>query len=200
MPLPPGQPGQLDPTSNNLNPVPYDDSSALYSQSNAQDVVTDFKITYRYEQDYHRYMMGISSPGGFNNMTAAFVQLTAPTLLWIVDWTGLRALKRAMIPDPSVVNPGWLLLDASLEPYMVILAPNGTTPMYRLSGTYIYGRINTGPDFTSNLSKHVYPIAPWIIDQEGTNGQDGYIARVIDATDLQSFLLEPAQALAGPIG
>src|SRR5689334_19409335 len=108
--------------------------NSLYDLGDDPAVTTDFRIKHHYEKDQHRYMLGVTSPGGFQGKSVAFVQLAAQTVLWVADWTGCRFLKKAMVPDPANVNPGWVLLDAWLEPFMVAVSPNGSAPLYRVSG------------------------------------------------------------------
>lgn len=155
-------------------------SPSLFNQGDSQSVITDFRIKHHYQRDGHVYQLGITSPSGFKGQSAAFVQLAAPTLLWVVDWTGCRFYQKAMIPDPDAIESGWVLLEAWLEPFMVVIAANGTTPLYRCSGVYIYGHKNPGPKIYNNTA---YPVAPWVNDTS--------IIRTIDANDLQKYLLEP---------
>lgn len=160
--------------------LPTSDSASLYDKGNDQDVITDFRIHSRYERDYHRYLMGVTSTVGFLGSSAAIVQLAAPTLLWVVDWTGCRFLQKAMLPDPTTVGSVWTLLDAMLEPAAIILAPNGTTPLFRLTGTYVFGCTNPGANFFDNV---VYPVVPWF------NSTGISSLRTISVSDLDSTLL-----------
>ncbi len=127
----------------------------------------DYLITNRYEKSQCRYMMGVTSPDGFSNQGSiqkvAFAQLASPTLLWMVDFTAMRTGQKPNIPNPNVGRISqkgeWILLSEHLEPLMVTLAADGDTPIYRISGTYIYG--NTAPDFY--LSRDInFPRAPWL--------------------------------------
>jgi len=111
------------------------------SDTQGLDVWIDYKIVNRLERDQHAYMMGITSPGGFQGNSVAFVQLAAPTELWIADWTALRLNQQPPPPDPTPL-PGWVLLDTHIETAAVIVGPDGITPMYRISGTYFYGKQN----------------------------------------------------------
>ncbi len=183
-------------TINQGNLPPYiapnlTDMSALYNEGLLPSVVTDFHIHNHYERDNHRYMMGISSPGGFNGASVAFVQLAAPTLLWVADWTGCRFLEKAMIPDPTAVTDDWVLLDSWLEPAQIIIAPNGTTPLFRITGTYVFGNQNPGTAFYSNVT---YPVAPWFNSTGITS------LRTISPGDLVPGLITPAITNPGGIG
>lgn len=189
----------LPPPTNNGTPVPPNalnqkifDSKSLFNQGDAQAVITDYRIRCHYERDYHRYMMGIASPGGFQNNTAAFVQLASETLLWVADWTGARFLQKPMVPDPTNVGAGWVLMDVWLDPAEIVLSQDGTSPLYRLTGTYIFGQQNPGQNFYSNVS---IPAAPWFIN-------DGIASlRSISAADLDNgTILQPKSAILQGLG
>jgi hypothetical protein len=127
----------------------------------------DYMITHRYEGDTHRYMTGVSSPNGFQGASVAFFQLTAPTLLWIADWTAAQYNGPPQVPDPFSVGSNWILLDIHLEPAQIGLAPDGVTPLYRFSGTYFFGCTNPGACSsyaTSPFIQAQYPRAPWLED------------------------------------
>lgn len=110
-------------------------------------IFTDYQIFNRYESDRHVYMMPIASPTGFAGGSAAFVQLAAPTLLWIADWTAARTNRKPVIPPPEfLADPNWILLDVMPETAMVNLTADGATPLYRISGCYIYGHRNPSND------------------------------------------------------
>lgn len=122
---------------------------------------TDFRCRNRYEKDGHLYMMGLSSPLGLQGQTCAFVQLTAPTLLWVADWTAARVGLPPRVPSPSVLlkNPNWVLLDEHYEPTALTLVADGTLPLYRLSGTYVYGHKKPDANTVLNLS---FARPPWV--------------------------------------
>lgn len=125
-----------------------DDELGKYLDDDSPDIAiwTDYEIENRYEYDYHRYMMGISSPNQFQGGKAAFVQLASPTLLWISDWTACRFYQQPTIPDPNEPegqpNSDWVLLDIIPETFSVDLQADGVTPLYRISGIYVYGHKN----------------------------------------------------------
>jgi len=158
--------------------MPVKDTNSIINQGNNQSVITDYRVRSRFERDFRRYQLGITSPTGFLGRTAAFVQLAAPTLLWVVDWTGCSFLDKPSVPDPYTVGLGWVLLDACLEPAAVTVAVDGSTPLYRLTGTYVFGHELPGPLVYSNVR---FPVAPWI---DGTN-----LIVTIAATDLDPAIL-----------
>ena len=47
------------------------------------------------------------------------------------------------------------------EARMVTVGPDGVTPLYRISGTYVYGCTDPSDDVFSDV---VYPRPPWLID------------------------------------
>ena len=103
-------------------------------------IFTDYEIRNRYEVDGHRYMMGVTSPTPFQGSSVAFVQLAAQTILWVCDWTAARFNAPPLIPSDKPRNSQlWVLLDEHIEPGMIIVAPDGTSPLYRISGTYFFG-------------------------------------------------------------
>lgn len=109
----------------------------------------DYMIVSRYEQDQHLYMMGVTSPSGFQSSTGsakvALAQLAYPTLLWIVDWTAQRRDEKPTIPPPFIVGePNWVLMDEFIEPGMIVVPADGSTPIFRISGTQVF--CNTKPD------------------------------------------------------
>ena len=110
----------------------------------------DYEIRSRFESDKHRYMMGITSPDGFQGDSAAFVQLAAPTLVWIVDWTASKMGSKPSIPDTDMKEKEWVFLDEHIEPGMIIVGPDGTTPLYRISGTYFYGARKPSANVVNN--------------------------------------------------
>ncbi len=136
--------------------VPFDDETALFKQ-NIGGVWSDFKMINRYENDSHRYMMGITSSVPFNNSKASFCQLAQPTLIWIVDFTVSKAGEVPEVPNPEVA--GWVLLDMQLELNDTQVAADGRTPYFRISGTYFYGAINQNPNIFNNV---VFPKPPYL--------------------------------------
>jgi hypothetical protein len=103
---------------------------------------TDYIVRNRFESDKHVYMMGVTSPGGLNGQAAAFVQFSVPTLLWIADWTCARWLNKPIIQDVNLPDTDWVLLDEHYEPGQLMMAPDGNSPFFRISGTFVYGKKN----------------------------------------------------------
>ena len=136
------------------------DSNAFYTGAQRVGIWTDTFITNHYENDRHRYYLGVTSPGGFQGKSTAFVQTANPTLLWICDWTVERWGTQPQVPNPTSLDTDWVLLDDWWEPETVVIGgADGRTPLYRISGTYIYGHKN--PSDNTNLDI-AFPLAPWI--------------------------------------
>ena len=137
------------------------DDDTLFVADEQSGVYTDYEIINRYEKDLHRYMAGITSPGGFAGNSVAFFQLAAPTLLWICDWTAERWGQMPHIP-PSDPKDGLILLDEMPEARMLQIAADGTTGVYRLSGTYVYGFLNPSDSVWTDVC---IGRPPWLEDK-----------------------------------
>lgn len=138
-----------------------DEDTAFVEEGDAANIYIDYEINSRYEKDGHKYSLGITSPNGFDGASVAFVQLAAPTLLWIVDWTVCRLNTPPDIPDPNPSDANWVLLDDFWEPAKIAVMADGQTPVYRLTGTYIYGHKN--PNIHTHKDVH-FPRPPWLQD------------------------------------
>ena len=160
--------------------VPDDSTPAAYVESEPENstIFVDYMIMNRYEKDRHVYMMPLTSTTGFLGSSAAFVQLAAPTLLWIADWTACKYGNCPDIPDPNTANTGWVLLDEFYEPAMITVGADGVTPLYRISGTYVYGHVNPS-DLTVNNINFARP--PWL---------ENSFTRTIPAGKLRKSLID----------
>lgn len=142
----------------NVGTVTANDSNGRYLDP-GDSIWTDYVIHNRYERDGCRYMMGITSPGGFQGASVAFTQLASPTLLWICDWTASRISIKPIIPNPISQDPNWVLLDDWYEPCHEDLLPDGVSSVWRISGTYVYGHTNPNAIATMNIN---FPRPPWL--------------------------------------
>lgn len=145
-------------------PIQADDEEGHFSEmADPTAIWADYMVINKYEDDQHVYMMGITSPNGdITGDTAAFVQLATKTLIWITDWTACRWKEKPEIPDPESRDPNWILLDAVYEPAQETIGPDGVTPLWRMSGTYIYGRKKV--DTVRTLRTINFPRPPWLED------------------------------------
>lgn len=155
-----------------VGPISFDDSSAKYQEVGGDGTFADYHVVNRYEKDRHTYMMGVTSPNGFRGASVAFVQLASPTLVWVADWTACKAGAKPNIPDPTPADGDWVLLDDWWEPHMVTVAPDGVTPIYRISGTYIYGKLNPQSSTIDDIS---FPRPPWLQDSFSRNVEQGLL-------------------------
>lgn len=146
-------------TPTGLLATDYEGTGYVEETDASHDV--DTMLVSRYPVEQHVYMMPITSPSGFANQTAAFVQLAAPTMAWAFDWTIMREGSRPAVPDPTPIDTNWVLLYATPEPMMVTVGVDGVTPVYRLSGTYVYGR-KTAPSQIYDAVN--FPRPPWVAD------------------------------------
>ena len=133
----------------------------LKQLGSTRDQFTDFKVRNRYERDLHRYQLGLTTPNGFQGASCAFVQMAAPTLLWICDWTACRFRTPPIVPDPETLVENWVLLDVLPETASLGVGPDGATPLYRISGTYVYGHRNPSGDVFRDIA---FPRPPWLED------------------------------------
>lgn len=115
------------------------DFDAAYQPAGDVGVWNDYNISTVYEKDYGRYMMGITSPDGFNGDSVAFVQLKSPTLLLLASWTASKYGAKPVLPNAELTDPNWVLLDEQHSPVMLSVAGDSATPLYEYSGVYVYG-------------------------------------------------------------
>lgn len=166
--------------NNTLNPT---DTKAVYraivddnlTQTNGTNPRTpnismfaDYEIKSRYERDQHVYAMPTSTPYSVGSQPTVFVQLAQPSQAWIVDWTATKINEQPEIPRPTTPTgsngapeyvSNWVLLDQQVEPCMIRLGPDGFTPIYSISGTYIYGCKRPSSRMTADVA---FAIAPWM--------------------------------------
>jgi hypothetical protein len=142
-------------------------------------VFTDYAVQTSFMSDPHTYMLGITSPDGFQGASVAFCQLAATTLLWTADWTASRYKTQPQIPDPNLGAADWVFLGARMEPAMITVAADGLTPLYRISGTYLYGKKNPSSQMTSDF---LFPLPPWLED---------VFDRTMPADRLQQGIIKP---------
>lgn len=145
-------------------------------------IFSDCQVINHFEKDRHLYMMGLTSPGGFNGASVGFAQLASPTLLWIADWTVERQGSQPTFPDPTPYDSTWVLLYDLYEPGQVNVAADGVTPIYRISGTYIYGKTNPS---TVTINDINYGRPPWLLDVYDRN---------VTTTSLQQSLINVVTA------
>lgn len=134
------------------------DSLAQYTPTtNSTWIYTDYEVRNKYEGDKHVLMAGITSPAGFQGNSVSFFQMASSTLLWIADWTACRFNQLPNIPNPVVSDTNWILLDQHYELADTKYGPDGVSPLYRVTGTYIYGHLNPNSDIVNNVQFGLSP-------------------------------------------
>lgn len=138
-----------------------DDAAVFNDDGSDITVWADFEIKGEYSNDPHTYMLGVTSPNGFQGESVAFCTLSAPTLLWVCRWTACRFATQPNVPSPVPLSNRWVCMWQSPVTNSLGLAPDGTTPLYRISGTYIYGCKNPSPDVFDDVA---FGRPPWMLD------------------------------------
>lgn len=142
----------------------YEFSSPINEEGDI-GVWSDYRIRNRYEKSQGRYMLGITSPNGFQGAEAAFVQLSAPTLLWISSWTASKLGEKPVIPNPANVPSDYVLLYETPVTEMITVTGDGNK-VYRISGTYVYGKKNPADQVFNDVK---YPQPPWLVPDSDRN-------------------------------
>lgn len=145
----------------NIGAISIDESSAKFIVPPTPSIWGEVIVRNHYEGDKHIYMAGITSPSGFQGSSAAFFQLTGPTMLWIADWTASMDGRQPQIPDPESVSSNWVLMDGHFQLNEMQVALDGETPHYRISGTYIYGNKTPSANMVGDA---VFPLPPYLQD------------------------------------
>lgn len=125
-------------------PVAPTDANALYTDEDTR-ITQDFYSIHRYEEDGGLYSTGITSAQGFAGNKAAIFQLAAPRTLLIIDWTIEMAVDNqdyTLWPDWEPSSTNYILADRHLEPTSMDMKADGESPVYRISGTYVYLVLN----------------------------------------------------------
>lgn len=136
--------------------------------------VTDYEVRSRYFRDGSTYLLGCASPRGFRGVSAAVVQLTAPTVVWVADWTAECTGAQPLAPSPLLLlnrelrtpavsrgSTTWVLMDEHLEAPQIRLEGDGATPIYRLSGVYVFAALNPRDDLAEEVR---FPQPPYMRD------------------------------------
>jgi len=160
-----------------------DDNSALYISAGQSAIWNDYMVESHYEGDNHIYMMGITSPGGFQGNSVAFAKTASKTLIWIADWTASNIGGKPPIPNPESNDSNWQLLDDWYMPASITLMADGVTPLYRISGTYIYGCKNPSSTTINNIC---FGRPPWVQDTFDRTVPESLLTRSIIDTQGQN--------------
>lgn len=145
-----------------IGDVAPDDAGAKFIPGTDGSIWTDYAVQNRYKRSRSRYILGVTAEDGYSGDSAAFVQLSKGTLLWIADWTAARTGDVPLIPDPTPSDStNWKLLGEHYQPDEVILGTDGVSPIYRISGTYVYGHRKPNDVTALNIN---FGRPPWVED------------------------------------
>lgn len=132
------------------------------NENNQSSIFTDYIVNNRYYDNERIYMGGLTSPEGFQGQSVGFCQLSNRVALWCCDWTASRYNEMPEIPKRASNDSNWIFLFAAPETNNLLLAADGTTPLYRISGTYYYGCKNPPTEIFDLV---IFPKPPWMQDQ-----------------------------------
>ena len=76
----------------------------------------------------------------------------------IADWTAAKLKAQPEVPSTANGN-NWILLRDNYQPAAIVIGPDGQTPLYRISGTYVYGCKN--PNILT-IQDITFPLPPFI--------------------------------------
>ena len=161
------------------------DTTVRYQEEPTPSIYVDYQVNNHFERDHHIYMAGMTSPTPFNGQSVAFFQLAAPTLLWIADWTTARFFQQPDIPDPNAVSSEWILMDGHFVLHDIKPAKDGISPLFRITGTYVFGIKNPGSTFTDGI---VYPKPAWL-------SVENDLPRTIEIEKLKPGIITPVQSI-----
>ena len=146
-------------------PVTYDaNPGQIADPGNYTGICVEYFFENSYENDRHTYMASQTSATPFNNSTVGFVKVGNPTTLWICEWTACQLGAKPMAPNPIPESSGWVLLDVQPTLAGKSIVTDAQTPIYRISGVYVYGRKNPADNVYEDA---VFPVYPWIANTEG---------------------------------
>lgn len=152
----------------------FDPQGLSAANSFAGTIWEDYEIHSTYDKNYHRYCMGVTVPVRQETVlqtipgrtappskrpTVSIVQLCNPTLIWKADWTAARYNTKPYIPSANIGGLEWVLLEEKIDPGMITLAADGVTPLYRISGTYVFANVYPSGKLYENVD---FGIPPWV--------------------------------------
>lgn len=167
-------------------PVLYDGTPGnITDPASYSGVFADYLFQNHYENDKHTYMGSQTSETPFQGSLVSFVRIGTPTLLWICEWTACQVGAKPTAPDPVPESTGWVLLDVHPTLAGKSLAADGVSPLYRISGVYVYGHKNPNADVFKDA---VFPLYPWVDQPGGRQMEGGDFKRgMIDTASLRTL-------------
>lgn len=148
------------PLSVTIGEIDFDDELGKYQDAEI-GVWTDYKTSCSYQNDRQTWMLPVASPSGFTGSSVGFCKLASPTLTLLVNWTACKFGTQPKVPDNTLDNANWVFLSSVVNPAMVTVGPDGVTPLYRVTGMYVYGLKNPSSGILTDVS---FPKPPWLDD------------------------------------
>ena len=188
VPVPPAQVSQ---SNENFDNVTSDGKFATPPDNGS--VYPTYKVRHRYEGDPHIYMLGTTADPTASPYSdpVAFVQLSQETRLWICEWSATRWGEKPKMPDYRIADTGWVFMKAIFQPEQTLVGADGVSVVYKVSGTYIYGRRRPSPLITSEMT---FPVPPFF---DGiTNTERSFSADMFQ----QGIIQPPGGQLTAPSG
>ncbi len=167
--------------------VTFDEPSYFRDENELGGPIADCMIHNHFMRDNHVYLASLTVPEPYEGATVGAVRLGGATLLWVCEWTVCQLVSPGQhppVPDPSP-PPGWLLLDVRAVPAMTSLGPSGLDGVYRIAGSYVYGKVAPSDNPFDDVA---YPYAPWL--------KDGVFPRLVPSSALKNWLKHPGGGVA----
>jgi hypothetical protein len=115
-------------------PVIPNTQSAISTTESSLGISEHYELQTAYTTDYHTIPLPtVGSP------FCSFAVLAPPTMTKAVSFSATRWDQPPTAPNPQTIDPNNVLLHTVYNPEAAQLGPDGQTPIYRLTGTYIYG-------------------------------------------------------------
>jgi hypothetical protein len=83
-----------------------------------------------------------SGNSGSSNADVVMIKVARGLTIVEYDWEAERSYSQPMAPNPCVNDPNLTLLEHTISPMAVGLAPDGQTVVYRIGGKYKYAAAN----------------------------------------------------------
>lgn len=138
----PASDGQGEPTDNYAPPkVTVSASDELpnvanrFSSSSTQHPYTDYAVFIRHRRSQKKLQAPVSVEG----KPCLFLRTSNPVSMREIHWSAERVNEHPEIPSTKSGDANVVLLDEEIEPHAPVMAPDGESLVYRISGVYRYG-------------------------------------------------------------
>lgn len=112
--------------------LPQNGTNDLNAADVQQGMYTDYSQNISYSIDYNTLHMPI-----VGSTLSSFATVAKPKVTKTVIWAAEKWGVQPTMPDPKP-GPNEVLLNKEIFPHTPALAPDATTPIYRVTGRYIY--------------------------------------------------------------